>query len=138
MRIANHSRCIVSPMAWGNGAYVLHKMIERHMPNYKVKGYNPFLTLMPMVLPFAVSVRGADLIHTVPDYGVFFYSKEIPTVVTIHHYMCDGKMDPYSSIFQKIHQCQCILRTRSLLHKVRDTNLRCPQTLRACMINTLC
>jgi len=82
---------------------VLHKMIERHMPNYKVKGYNPFLTLMPMVLPFAVSVRGADLIHTIPDYGVFFYSKKTPTVVTIHHYMCDGKMDPYSSVFQKIH-----------------------------------
>lgn len=97
------NRRIISPMAWGSGAYVLHKMLETHMPNYKVKAYNPFLTIIPFTLPWAVSVKGADLIHTVPDYGLFFSSRSIPTVVTVHHYMCDNKMDPYSSILQKIH-----------------------------------
>ena len=96
-------RCIVSPMAWGNGAYILHKMIEKRMPNYMVKGYNPYFTVIPFILPCAVSLKKANLIHTVPDYGLFFYSRKIPTVLTVHHYMCDRKMDPYSTIMQKIH-----------------------------------
>ena len=102
-KLTLENRRIVSPMAWGNGAYVLHKMIEQQMPNYKVKEYHPYLTFMPITLPWVVSVRGADLIHTVPDYGLFFYSRKIPTVVTVHHYMCDGEMDPYSTNIQKIH-----------------------------------
>jgi len=97
------NRSIVSPMAWGNGAYILHKMIEKRMPNYMVKGYNPYLTIIPISLPWAAPVKGADLIHTAPDYGLFFSSRKIPTVVTVHHYMCDGKMDAYSSVVQKIH-----------------------------------
>ena len=90
-------------MAWGNGAYILHKMLEKRMPNYMVRGYNPYLTIIPFSLPWAAPVKGADLIHTAPDYGLFFSSRKIPTVVTVHHYMCDGKMDSYSSVIQKIH-----------------------------------
>jgi len=97
------NRIILSPIAWGNGAYILHKMIEKRMPNYTVRGYNPYLTIIPVSLPCAAPVKGADLIHTVPDYGLFFYSRKIPTVVTVHHYMCDGKMDSYSTAIQKLH-----------------------------------
>ncbi len=96
-------RRIVSPMASGNGAYILHKMIEKHIPNYTVKGYNPYLTIFPFSLPWAAPVKGADLIHTAPDYGLFFYSRKIPTIVTVHHYMCDGKMDSYSTVIQRTH-----------------------------------
>jgi len=92
-------------MARGNGAYVLHKSIERHLSNfrYKVCGYSPWLTLLPITLPLAVELSNADLIHTVPDYGLFFYSKKTPMVTTVHHYMCDGEMKPYSSFLQNIH-----------------------------------
>jgi glycosyltransferase involved in cell wall biosynthesis len=78
-------------------------MIEKHIPNYTVKGYNPYLGIFPFSLPWVAPVKGADLIHTGPDYGLFFYSRKIPTIVTVHHYMCDGKMDSYSTVIQKIH-----------------------------------
>ena len=97
------NRRIVCPIAVGSGAYSLHKMIAKHIPGYTVKGYNPYMTLIPVILPWAVDVAGADLLHTVPDYGLFFMSRSIPTVITIHHYMCDGRMDPYSTFLQKIH-----------------------------------
>jgi glycosyltransferase involved in cell wall biosynthesis len=97
------NRTILSPMAWGNGAFILHKMIEKRIPNYLVKGYNPYLTVIPFILPLVAPVKGADLIHTAPDYGLFFYSRKIPMIVTVHHYMCDGEMDSYSTVIQSTH-----------------------------------
>jgi len=94
---------IISPMATSSGAYVLHKMLEDRISCYTVRGYPPKLTFMPFFLPLFIKTYDADLIHTVPDYGLFFYKPRKPMVTTIHHYMCDGKMDPYSSFLQRIH-----------------------------------
>ena len=95
---------IVSPMPWGNGAYVLHKSIEKHMKNYSVMPYNPYLTIFPPLLKtISFNCKNTSLIHTVPDYGLFFFSRKIPMVTTVHHYMCDGEMKPYSSFMQNLH-----------------------------------
>ncbi len=96
-------RHIVSPMAWGNGAYILHKMIEKHIPNYTVKGYNPYLTIIPFSLPWAAPVKGADLIHTTPDYAVFFHKSSQPMVLTFHNYVLDRWMQNHSSWIQRLY-----------------------------------
>jgi len=94
---------IVSPMAWGNGAYILHKMIEKHIPNYTVKGYSPYLTIIPFSLPWAAPVKGADLIHATPDYAVFFHRPLQPMVLTFHNYVLDRWMQNQSSWIQRLH-----------------------------------
>lgn len=96
-------RRIVSPMAWGNGAYILHKMIEKHIPNYTVKGYHPYLTIIPFSLPWVASVKGADLIHTTPDYAVFFHTPSQPMVLTFHNYVLDRWMQNHSSWIQSLY-----------------------------------
>lgn len=96
-------RRIFSPMAWGNGAYILHKMIEKHIPNYTVKGYNPYLTIIPFSLPWAATVKGADLIHTTPDYAVFFHKPSQPMVLTFHNYVLDRWMQNHSSWIQSLY-----------------------------------
>lgn len=97
------ARSIISPVPRGSGSFVMHRMLERHIPNYRVRAYSPWLEYAPVLLPCRVPVADADLIHAPPDHALFFHRKGIPLVVTVHHYMCDGKMDPYSSYLQKIH-----------------------------------
>lgn len=94
---------IVSPIPYGCGVYALHKTIAEHFPDYIVRGYNPYFEFTPFLFPFLISTKDADLIHTTPDYGLFFHKNPVPLVLTVHHYMCDGAMDIYSSLWQKIH-----------------------------------
>ena len=97
-----HSR-IISPMPTGNGAYVLHKMIEAEIKNYRVHGYNPYLTLIPPLLAFIGRSKKPLAVHTTPDYAIFSYRKKIPTVLTFHNYVLDPWMRSYSSPLQRIH-----------------------------------
>jgi glycosyltransferase involved in cell wall biosynthesis len=94
---------IVSPMAAGSGAYVVHSLLERHIPEYRVAGYNPYWTLLPFFLPLTASTKGAGLIHTTPDYARFFYRKSIPLILTFHNYVLDRWMKPYCSWAQRVH-----------------------------------
>lgn len=94
---------IVSPMASGNGAFVVHKSLERGIANYRVIPYNPYLTLFPPALfPLGRHEKG-DLIHTTPDYGLFHFHRNIPMVVTFHNYVLDSFMRDYSNSLQTIH-----------------------------------
>jgi glycosyltransferase involved in cell wall biosynthesis len=90
-------------MAWGNGAYVLHKLLEKHLAEYRVIPYNPKLELFPFLLPFRFSMRNAELIHTTPTYACFFHRKSIPMILTFHGYVSDRSTIQYSSLLQKIH-----------------------------------
>lgn len=90
-------------MATGSGAYVVHSLLERHIPRYRVAGYNPYWTLLPFLLPLTASIKGADLIHTTPDYARFFYRKSIPLILTFHNYVLDRWMKPYCSWTQRVH-----------------------------------
>lgn len=94
---------IISPMPTGNGAYVLHKMIEAKIQNYRVHGYNPYLTLFPPVLPFLSRSEKPLVVHTTPDYGLFFGRKGVPLVLTVHHLVLDQYMQKYSTLPQRIH-----------------------------------
>lgn len=96
---------ILSPMPTGNGAFIVHKLLSREISGYHVCAYSPYLTLFPPSL-FGLcrsSRKGADCIHTVPDYGLFFDSGRIPLVLTLHNFMLDAYMFKYSSVLQKIH-----------------------------------
>lgn len=90
-------------MATGNGAYVLHRLIESHIQGYQTIGYHPYWTLFPLFLPFLTRQLKAEIIHTAPDYGIFFHKKNIPLVVTIHNYVLDRFMRTYSSLAQTMH-----------------------------------
>lgn len=90
-------------MATGNGAHVLHKMIESRLPSYRVVDYSPWLTLFPLLLPTVTAGLRGRVIHTCPDYGLFFLRHQIPLVLTIHNYVCDAFMGPYSSVLQQVH-----------------------------------
>lgn len=67
---------IFSPMAYGNGAYILHKTLEKHLKGYGVREYSPYLTLFPILLKTISIPHDIDLIHTTPDYAPFFFKKK--------------------------------------------------------------
>ena len=94
---------IHSPMARGNGAYVLHQSLAEKIKGYEVKGFNPYLTLFPPILPLLNYRSQPDIIHTTPDYGIFFRKKNIPLIITVHHLVLDAFMRQYSSLVQSIH-----------------------------------
>lgn len=93
---------IVSPLASGNGAYVVHKLLESRIPGYKVRGYDPRWTYFPPVLRRFADSRAA-LVHTTPDYAVFVRSRTAPLVITFHNFVLDAFMRPYSSLAQRLH-----------------------------------
>ena len=90
-------------MGWGNGAYIVHKQLERHIANYRVVSYHPYWTLLPLLVRSVAKIGHAELIHTVSDYAIFFYKRSIPLVLTFHNYVLDDWMRKYSSIFQRMH-----------------------------------
>jgi len=95
---------ITSPMATGNGAYIIHRILGNKIPNYHICGYNPYWTLCPPALPFLCRRQCIpDIIHTTPDYARFFYRKSAPLVLTFHGYVLDGRMRPYCSLLTNIY-----------------------------------
>ncbi|MDY6843678.1 MAG: glycosyltransferase family 4 protein [Thermodesulfobacteriota bacterium] len=109
---------IVSPIAQKSGAYRVHNLLECHLPDYCVKAFNPYWTVFPPILPAVVSLKGADLIHSTPDYAVFFYLTSVPLVITFHGYVIDGRLSPYSSWLQNLHHITDLrLWTRLALRK---------------------
>ena len=94
---------IISPMASGNGAYIIHQNLQQTIKNYQVCNYNPWWTLLPITLPYLCQLKSADIIHTTPDYGIFFYNKKIPQIISFHGYALDSFLRQYSGMLQKIH-----------------------------------
>jgi L-malate glycosyltransferase len=97
-------------MCWGNGAHVIHKELERAIPGYRVLPYHPNWTIFPVFLPLAARIKRARLIHTTPDYAIFFMRRDTPLVVTFHNYVLDPFMKPYSSWPQRIHYATALRR----------------------------
>jgi glycosyltransferase involved in cell wall biosynthesis len=97
----NHK--IISPMGMGSGAYVIHRLLERQIPAYRVVPYHANWTMLPFALRFVARFNHAALIHTVPDYASFFYRRSIPMVISFQNYVLDPWMRPYCSFLQKIH-----------------------------------
>jgi len=90
-------------MATGNGAYIVHKMLEQGIKGYSVLPYHPYRTLFPPSLwPLGRKLK-PSLIHTTPDYAFFHKQKGVPLVLTFHNYVLDKFMRAYSSRLQNIH-----------------------------------
>jgi glycosyltransferase involved in cell wall biosynthesis len=90
-------------MASGNGAFIIHRLLEQAIPDYHVVPYHANWTIIPFILPLIAKTHRARLLHTVPDYAWFFYRKTTPVILTFHNYVLDRWMRPYSSCLQKIH-----------------------------------
>lgn len=94
---------ICSPLATGNGAFIVHKNIECNINDYKVFPYNPYKTLFPPLLVPLGRFNRVDIIHTTPDYGIFHKRNNVPSILTFHNYVLDDFMRQYSSLLQSIH-----------------------------------
>jgi len=111
---------IISPMALGNGAFVLHRLLEKHLAGYRVIPYHAGLTLFPFLLPHIIARSDGELIHTAATYGVFFYQPSIPLLITFHNYVLDRWMQAYCSPLQRIHHKYIQRRlTRLAVEKAR-------------------
>lgn len=95
---------IISPVATGNGAYVLHKSLEKKLLDYQVVPYHPYRTLCPPSLVSVGRFKPARLIHTPADYGLFHLRNQVPLVTTFHGYMLDDDLQAYGSFFQNLHR----------------------------------
>jgi L-malate glycosyltransferase len=90
-------------MATGNGAFVVHKVLEKELTRYRVFPYNPYCTLFPFILSLIGRLPKAVLVHTSPDYAIFHKRRDIPLVITFHNYVLDPFMSDYSTVLQNIH-----------------------------------
>ncbi len=94
---------VVSPVAEGSGSILVHRQLENHIPDYRIKSYSPLFEFIPFALPVISSIHSAEIIHTPPDHAVFFFKKAIPLIITFHNYVLDRFMRPYSSRLQRLH-----------------------------------
>ena len=94
---------IYSPMASGNGAHVVHQMLEAGIPGYKVCSYNPWWTVAPPLLALLCRAARQDIVHSAPDYAIFSARKHVPLIITFHNYVLDAYMADYSSPLQRLH-----------------------------------
>jgi len=94
---------ILSPMATGNGAFILHERLEGSIKNYKVLPYSPEKTFFPLSLYYIGRKTKSEIIHTTPDYGLFHKRRGVPLVLTFHNYVLDKYMRAFSSTLQNLH-----------------------------------
>lgn len=109
---------ICSPMAYGNGAFIVHRVLQKHITDYRVCGFNPNWTFLPPALYLLCRKSSADIIHTTPDYAFFFRKQNKPLVLTFHNLVLDPFMRDYSSPLQRLHyRTDLRMFTQSALHK---------------------
>lgn len=90
-------------MGMGNGAYIIHRFLERQIPDYYVVPYHANWTYIPFMLPIVAKTKQASLLHTLPDYAWFHYRSKAPLILSFQNYVLDSWMRPYSTWFQRIH-----------------------------------
>jgi len=93
---------VISPMATGSGAYVLHQQLAGKLPGYRMRPFSPWWALVPPMLPFLSSPK-ADIVHTGGEYGWLLRQSHVPLVVTVHNYVSDSFMRAYSGRVQYLH-----------------------------------
>jgi len=94
---------IFSPMATGNGAHIIHRMLEAGIPGYNVCSFNPWWTVIPPALSLLCRATRQDIVHTTPDHAIFNARKDVPLVITFHGYGLDLSMRQYNSPLQNLH-----------------------------------
>jgi glycosyltransferase involved in cell wall biosynthesis len=86
----------------GNGACVIHETLSSRISDYELIALSPRWQYTPFVLPFLVNQK-ADVLHTTPDYAIFFRSKCRKLFLTFHNFVLDDEVQKYSSVLQKLH-----------------------------------
>lgn len=94
---------ISSPIASGNGAYIVHKLLSENINNYTVCPYNPLWTLLPPRLCKTIKYPDADIIHTTPDHPIWLNRTSKQVIITFHNYMLDAVMAQKASSFQRFY-----------------------------------
>lgn len=94
---------IVSPVSVGNGAFVIHSNLAKHLPNYHLLPYSAWRSLFPLSYYPLGRRLPAKVIHAIPDSAIFHARTDLPLVLTLHGYAIDKALYPYSSLLQKIH-----------------------------------
>jgi L-malate glycosyltransferase len=94
---------IISPIASGNGAYIVHKNLEKKIEGYLVKPFHPYRTIVPPTLFSIGREIHAKVVHTTPDYACFHKRRNIPLILTFHNFILDDYMRDYSSAIQNLH-----------------------------------
>ena len=93
---------IFSPVPYGSGAQIVHQCLASHIPDYQVKTYHPYLTLLPPLL-WTFRDKSADIVHAPVDYACFSRHGDTPLVSTVHGFMLDDEVSSSSSMIRKIH-----------------------------------
>jgi glycosyltransferase involved in cell wall biosynthesis len=92
---------IFSPMASGNGAYIVHSILEKKIPGYSLEAIPVRKTVYPSLLK---SYRkDASIVHTVPEYGDIFFSSKSKSVITFHNFFWDAQYRPFCSLSQRLY-----------------------------------
>jgi glycosyltransferase involved in cell wall biosynthesis len=114
---------IISPIATGNGAYIIHKQLSEEINNYRLLGYNPWLTLFPPSLYPIGRGQPCDIIHTTPDYAIFHRRRKTSLVLTFHGYALDPEARAFATKAQRLHYRTDLrlFTKRALLHHDRVT-----------------
>jgi L-malate glycosyltransferase len=94
---------VLSPMATGNGAHVIHSTLEKYIQKYQVLSYHPYYTYFPLALLFKTYTKKSDLIHTTPAYAIFSNLRGVPLVISFQNYVLDRWMLKYSTWSQRLH-----------------------------------
>lgn len=94
---------ILSPIPSGSGAFVVHSTLAQHLPNYRVMACSPKRSFFPPAFYPLGRNLPAKVIHAVPESAIFHQRRQRPLVVTVHGYVVDNFLSPYSSWLQNLH-----------------------------------
>lgn len=91
---------IYSPMAAGNGAYIVHARLARRLSNYRLNSVPVNKTIFPPLLN--AYREAADIVHTVPEYGDVFARPDSKLAITFHNYFWDRAYRRRCTFSQKL------------------------------------
>lgn len=94
---------ILSPIPSGSGAFVVHSTLAQHLSNYHVIACSPKRSFFPPAFYPLGRDLPAKVIHAVPESAIFHQRRQRPLVVTVHGYVVDNFLSPYSSWLQNLH-----------------------------------
>lgn len=87
-------------MAAGNGAYIVHSVLQESIPGYCLEPIPVKKTLYPLLL--RRYRKKARIIHTVPEYSDILFSPNSKSVITFHNYFWDKTYQQYCSTAQSL------------------------------------
>lgn len=93
---------VCSPISAGNGAFVVHKTLEKHLRGYRVTPVSPYWSLAPQLLRLRPHAK-CPVTHTTPEMGPYGVHPASRLVVTFHNYYLDREMMRLASPAQALY-----------------------------------